>query len=379
MGAKFIIDGDRVSYSMIGNSPWEPLAEVISRIKMVADTWANEKLTSERRSQISNIAIGDPGIKEFLAGKDFEIGQITPYVSEDTLKEIHYIVSIDIPKQNQTDLQLAVTVNATQKKVDNIQVNLGYTAYSDEVKIKIQQIALSDPIVQELIGDRGYKIADIVRDSWQENIEGKTVINIFPKVEIWLQPAISNILNVFVDLKGERVVKIFNESHLSPSLLESSGSDRDFTLTVNIPKTTYRVGEIAEAILTLSYNGDQSVELSSTSGQYFDLLIRDDQNNIIYQWERYNAGLPTYFPAPTEPIQPPPPLNMIPEHPFKETINPGQSITHRLEFSLPKAGTYYFCGRNFGGWDFGDVLADYPNGTGYGLYIEAPFIVIDAR
>ena len=379
MGAKFIIDGDRVSYGMIGNSPWEPLTEVISRIRRVADTWANEKLTDERRSQLANIATGDSGIKEFLAGKDFEIGQVIPYVAENALTEIHYMVSIDVPKQNQPDLQLAVIVNATQKKVDKIQVNLGYTAYSDEVKNQTQQIALADPIVQRLIGDRGYKIADIVRDSWQDNIEGKAVINIFPKVEIWLQPTISNILNVFVDLKEERVVKIFNESYISPSLLVSSDSSQDFKLTVSIPKTNYRVGELAEAILTLSYNGAQPVELSSPSGQYFDLLIRDSQNNIIYQWERYNAGLPPSLPAPTESIQPPPPLTMIPKYPFKETINPGQSITSRLEFSLLKAGTYYLRGRNFGGWDFGEVLCKYPNGGGYGLHIEAPFIVIEAR
>jgi len=64
---------------------------------------------------------------------------------------------------------------------------------------------------------------------------------------------------------------------------------------------------------------------------------------------------------------------------FKETINPGQSITKSLEFSLPKAGTFYIEGRNFGGWDYGQVLASYPDGSGYGLYIDTPFIVINAH
>lgn len=78
--------------------------------------------------------------------------------------------------------------------------------------------------------------------------------------------------------------------------LESTASDRDFTLTIHIPKTDYQVGEIAEATLTLSYNGDQPVELTSPGGQYFDLLIRDGQGNIVYHWERQEYGPPTFTP-----------------------------------------------------------------------------------
>ncbi len=36
-------------------------------------------------------------------------------------------------------------------------------------------------------------------------------------------------------------------------------------------------------------------------------------------------------------------------------------------------------GRNFGGWDYGQVLVDYPDGHGYGLYMDTPFIAIEAR
>jgi hypothetical protein len=378
MGAKFTIDGDSVIYSLIGNSYW-PLTDVMSRIRTVNDTWADEKFTAERRSQIENMVLGDQGIQEFLAGKDFEIGQVTPYVKEEALTDLYYMLSIYVPKQNSYDVLLVVQVNATRKKVDQIIVHAGNMAYSDEVEYNIRQIALSDPVVKGLIGERSYKIAGITRDSWQDNIGNKAVINIFPKVEIWLQPVISNILNVFVDEKGEKVVKIYNESHLSPSPLESHITDRDFTLSVSIPKTNYQVGEIAEAVLTLTYNGAQPVELNSTGGQYFDLLTRDGQNNTAYQWERYQAGLPANLPAPADPVQPAPPLTAMPERPYKETLHPGQSITGRLQFSLPEAGTYYLRGRNFGGWDFGDIMAIYPDGSGYGLYIEAPFIVIEVH
>jgi hypothetical protein len=378
MGAKFIINGEHISYGLIGNSPQEKLAEVISRIKIVADTWAKEKLTNERMTQLTKIATGDSGIKEFLNGKDFEIGQILPTVEQEALSEIRYMVSINIPKNNQPEVQLSAMVNFTRQKVDKIQVNLGYTEYQVEVINQLKQIALADPIVQGLIGNRAYNIAGVNQDSWQDNIDGKTVINIYPKVEIWLQPEISNILSVYVGKSGQ-VVKIFNESYISLAALESNDSDRDFKLSVQIPKAEYSAGELVKATLTLSYFGGQPVELSSPTGHYFDLLIRDDQNNIIYQWERLQAGLPASLPAPTTVIQPSPGLTGLLQNSSKVTLNPGESVTSDLEFMAPSAGIYYLRGRNFGSWDFGEIFASYPNGSGYGLHLEAPFIFIQAR
>jgi hypothetical protein len=269
-------------------------------------------------------------------------------------------------------------VNFTRQKVDKIRVNLGYTEYQVEVINQLKQIALADPIVQGLIGNRAYNIAGVNQDSWQDNIDGKTVINIYPKVEIWLQPEISNILSVYVGKSGQ-VVKIFNESYISLAALESNDSDRDFKLSVQIPKAEYSAGELVKATLTLSYFGGQPVELSSPTGRYFDLLIRDDQNNIIYQWERLQAGLPASLPAPTTVIQPSPGLTGLLQNSSKVTLNPGESVTSDLEFMAPSAGIYYLRGRNFGSWDFGEIFASYPNGSGYGLHLEAPFIFIQAR
>jgi hypothetical protein len=377
IGAKFVIEGDQVIYRLMGNSPPQPLTEVISRIKTVASAWAGEKLTDEHRSQVINLAVGEPGIKDFLAGRDFKINQVIPSVREDALAEIFYTVPIEVLNMDRIDVELAVRVNATRKKVENIQVN-AYTAYSDAEQNEIRQIALANPVVKGMIGGSAYKIGSIIiKDSWQDNVQGKIEINVFPKIEILLQPTISNILNVFVDPEAGKVVKIINESYISPEPLESSASRQDFNLSVKIPKTRYRVGETAVASLTLLYIGTGPVELSSPGGQYFDLIIRDDQNNIVYQWERYEAGLPASLPAPAEITAPPPPLTAIPENPVQETIGPGQSITANLEFSIPKAGTYYLSGRNYGGWGFGQILASYPGGGGYGLSLESPFVVID--
>jgi hypothetical protein len=380
LGAKFIIDGDQVYYGIIAESPREQLTDVISKIEIVAKTWGNEKLDDERRSQLVDLATNDPGIQAFLAGNSFEIGQILPLVIEAAPTEIHYMVSLNIPKNNQPDVQLAVTVNVTQKRVERIQVNLAYTDYAVEVKNQIQGIALSDPIVQGLIGKRGYKIGDISRDSWQDSIEGKSAINIYPRIEILLQPTVSNLLNVFVDLKSGQVVRIFNESYLSPVPLESSDLIHYFRLVVKIPKTDYQAGEFVKATLTLNYSGDQPIELSSPSGYYLDLLVRDEQNNIVYQWERYESGLLPSLPTATQEIQTPvPPLNAVPENQFKTILNPGESINAELEFSVPKAGTYYLSGRIFGGWDFGEVMAQFPAGGGYGLHIEGAFMVIEVH
>jgi hypothetical protein len=214
-----------------------------------------------------------------------------------------------------------------------------------------------------VIGGRGYKVApDTIRDGWQETIEGKVYFYIFPRVELWLQPTISDIVDIYVDLDQEKVVKIFTESHLSPMPLQSSTTDRDFTLAIEIPETDYEAGETAEATLTMSYHGDVPVEIMAPGSQYFDLIIRDGQGDIVYQWERQEFG------------PPPPALDW-----YKETIQPGQIITRRLEFSIPQAGTYYIVGRNFGGWDYGQCLVEYPDGGGYGLYMDTPYILITAH
>jgi hypothetical protein len=112
----------------------------------------------------------------------------------------------------------------------------------------------------------------------------------------------------------------------------------------------------------MSYNGDGPVEITAPGSQYFDLIIRDGQGNIVYHWERQEFG------------PPPPSLDW-----YKETLQPGQTITKRLEFSVPQAGTFYLEGRNFGGWDYGQVLVDYPDGHGHGLYMDTPFIIIKVR
>ena len=360
--SKYIIQDGKVQFGMFGYAPWEPLDEVIARIKAVAETWADEELTEERKAEVIGIALDDPGIKEYLTGKDYEIGSVGPYTRETVPGEIRYLVSIDIPKRHWPEWEFAVVVNATGKKVDDIRVTLFDKELAEEEKNQALQIALADGTVQELIGDRSYKMANISKGSCQETREGKTSFYIVPKVELWLQPTLSENLEVYVDLDQKKVVRIFTESWLSPMPLESTASDRDFTLTLRIPETDYQVGEIAEATLTLSYAGDQPVELTAPGGQYFDLLIKDGQGNNAYHWERQEYG------------PPPPPLPTV-----RQTIAPGQSITSRLKFSIPQAGTFYIRGRNFGGWNFGQVLATYPDASGYGLYIDTPFVVITAR
>jgi len=78
MGAKYIINDSRVRYGMIGSSPWQPLDKAVARIKAIAETWAGEKLTPERETEIIRIATNYPGISEYLADKSYET-QVAPY------------------------------------------------------------------------------------------------------------------------------------------------------------------------------------------------------------------------------------------------------------------------------------------------------------
>ena len=362
MGAKYIIDDGRVRFGMYGYSPWEPLDEAVARIKAVAETWADEELTPGREAEVIGIAMNYPGISEYLAGRNYET-KVGPYTRGIEPSIIRYMVSMYLREKPEIRQDLRVVVNATQQKVEDIIFNVIEHGLIEEEENQALQIALADETVQEVIGDRGYKVApDIIRDGWQETREGKVYFYIFPKVELWLQPTISDIVEIYVDLNQKKVVKIFTESHLSPMPLQSSDTDRDFTLSIKIPKTDYKVGETAEAILSLSYTGEVPVEITAPGSQYFDLIIRDGQGNIVYHWERQEFG----FPAPAFDW-------------FKETVQPGQTITKRLEFSLPQVGTFYLAGRNFGGWGYGQGLVDYPDGHGHGLYIDTPFIVIKAH
>jgi hypothetical protein len=361
MGAKYIIDDGRIRYGMYADSPWEPLDETVARIKAVAETWADEELTPERENELTEVAMNHPEISEYLAGRSYET-RVGPYTRGVAPGVIRYLVSFIFRGEDEVSQDLRLVVNATEQRVEDIIFTIIDHTLTEEEESQTLQIALADETVKEVMGGRSYKESPgIIRDGWYETVDGKVHFYIFPKVELWLQPTVSDILEIYVDLDREKVVKIFTESHLSPMPLRSSETDRDFTLTIEIPATDYRVGETAEATLTMSYHGEEPVEITAPGSQYLNLTIRDGQGNIIYNWERQEFG-----PPPTA-------LDW-----YKETLQPGQAITKCLEFSVPQAGTFYLEGRNFGGWDYGQVLVDYPDGHGYGLYMETPYILITA-
>lgn len=363
MGAKFIIDEGRIRYGMYAYSPWGPLDETIARIKAVAETWADEELTPEREDELTRIAMNHPGISEYLADRSYET-RVAPYTRGVEPGVIRYLVSFIFRGEDEINQDIRLVVNATEQRVEDIIFTVVDNSLTEEEKNKTLQIALADETVKEVMGGRGYKESPgIIRDGWDETVDGKVHFYIFPKVELLLQPTVSDILEIYVDLNQNKVVKIFTESHLSPIPLRSSETDRDFTLTIEIPAADCEVGKTAEATLTMSYHGDVPAEITAPGSQYFNITIRDGQGNIVYNWERQEFG--------------PPPLAL---DWYKETLQPGQAITKRLEFSMPQAGTFYLEGRNFGGWDYGQVLMEYPDGHGgYGLYMETPYILITAH
>jgi hypothetical protein len=366
---------------------YEPVSldEALSKISLVAKAWAGEELTESRKQEIVDIAFGEPGVARSLFGKEYQVTEVTPWVGErDTLDQVLYAVHTYVPSQNDWEYAFRVLVNATQNRVDDILWN--YQSEVDE-KRQAMDLATSDAMVQELIGERTYEFArhcEVCWDSWQETWEGGTNFYIYPKVTIELLPNIpvkSTVLRGFVDLNENEVIKIIAESWVSPMSLESIKAERDFTLTVSIPKAEYQIGETAEASLTLSYYGDESVALSGPGGEYF-MLIKDEQGNTIYEWQvdKYGPPPPREVPPPGEQgVTPPPEPNQDVVPAIEEPILPGQSITRSLQFKTLQAGKLYLEGRIFGGWGFGYVGVHYPDGHGEGLYIDTPFIAISVE
>jgi hypothetical protein len=366
IGAKFTIQDNSIRNATLGDSHWESLDEAISRIKAAAETWSGEVLTPDRRAQIQGIALDDASVKEFLLGKESEVINVTPYLVESMPGEIRYAVEIQSPSQQRWETDLVVIVNATRKRVDNLILNVNSTEFTEADKNETQRIALADKTVQEIIGNRGYEISSTSRDYWQEMQGEITLFHIFPVVELFLYPRGSENLYVFVDLDQQSVVKIFTESRLSQKPLESIGVDRDFTLTISIPKTEYRVGEDAEAVMTLKYTGNSPVELSSPGGEYFNLFIKDKQNNFIYNWrdEKYQSSGQSASSLPA----------------VNETIEPGWSATSRLQFRVLKSGTLYLKGLTFNdGYGYQVTVSRPQSSGGFGVNADTPFLVIQAR
>ena len=367
---------------------YEPVSldEALSKIGLVAKTWAGEELTESRKQEIADIAFSGPGIARSLFGKEYQVTEVSPWLwGRDTLDQVLYAVHTYVPSKNDREYAFIILVNATQNKVEDILWD--YHSEVDE-ESQAMDLASSDEMVKELIGERPYELARycaVCWDSWQETGEGGTNFYIYPKVTIELLPNIpvkSTVLRVFVDLDENEVIKIISESWLSPMTLESEESEHDFTLTVSIPKAEYQVSETAEATLTLSYHGDEPVALRSLDGEYFNLLIKDEQGDTIYEWQvdKYGPPPPREVPPPGEDgVTPPPEPNQDIVPAIEESISPGQPITRSLQFKILQAGKLYLEGTIFGGWGFGDVGVHYPDGHGEGLNIDTPFIVIFAE
>lgn len=341
-----------------------PLDEAIAKIKLVADTWADEEFTDKRKQQIMDIAFSEPGIATSLSGKTYEVTEVRPWLwAGHALDQILYAVHTYVPNKNGREYYFIALVNATQNNVEDILWD-----YYSEVEEKEQAIdvALSDTMVEELIGERGYEFArycDVCWDSWLET--NADTYYIYPKVTIELlpnRPVKSDVLRVFVDLDRMEVVKIFFENWLSPATLVSSRSDRDLTMTLQLPKLEYEIGENIEATLSLSCDQDSCL-VKAVDGQFFDLMIQDDQGNVIYHWAKEHLGNASPYELPT----------------VSETIEHDMPLTQVFQFSLESAGTYYVSGgdmpiRGFNNWDLASVYYD-----GSSTDLNTPSLIINVR
>jgi hypothetical protein len=211
---KFAIQNGQVSDAMFAGSQSEPLDVAIARIKAAASTWAGESLTPDRETQVLSIALNDPAIKAFLAGRQYETTGISPYLVGQVSGVIRYEIGIVVPESDPSGFiaELTVVVNVTQNKVDDIALNPGWDfglTVSD--KNEAITIALADTAIKEILQNRSYDIGYVFWDSWQEQHNSITFFYILPEVQIFLNPRGTLNLDIFVDLNLKKVVKVFKE------------------------------------------------------------------------------------------------------------------------------------------------------------------------
>ena len=271
---------------------------------------------------------------------------------------------------------MIIIVNMTTNKVDEIKLDVNSNELEEIEKNEVLQIALASESVQKVIDGRGYEVYLITMGSWQEVQDGKTMFHIFPSVELFLYPRGSENLKAFVDLEQKKVVRIEIDASIPLQSLERSAAENNFTLTLSLPRKEYQVGETVEATMTLIYSGLTPLQLRSPGGEYFDILIRDSQDKIIYRWsyEKYpNAAYPLNVnPTPPEPGTPLLPL-------IKEDITSGFTVSRTLEFCISQPGSFYVKGSTLHCRDGSQVGATKPDGSGFGVNVSTPFITIQVN
>lgn len=180
-----------------------------------------QTLTEEEKSEAIELAIKDPEVKKWLDER-YEIYGVISLSAE---KESGGMCMVYVLTQKQKlpwvlGITLGVPVDLVRKEAQGgcINFELKLASLTENQKEEVLRIALADPEVLEMIGDKEYEIPDVRVEYWESSHKGKSSFHAYPAVSMNVNPdpKLPGIFAiVYVDLEDGEVIKIFTNPRKS--------------------------------------------------------------------------------------------------------------------------------------------------------------------
>jgi len=171
-----------------------------------------QTLTEEEKSTAIELAIMDLEVKEWL-DKGYEIYEVVSLGEESGGMCMVYVLTQKQKLPWVLGITLGVPVDLVRKEAQGgcINFELELAPLTENQKEKVLRIALADPEVLEMIGDKEYEIQDVRVEYWESSHKGKSSFHAYPAVSMNVNPdpKLTGIFAiVYVDLESEEVVEI---------------------------------------------------------------------------------------------------------------------------------------------------------------------------
>jgi hypothetical protein len=172
-----------------------------------------QALTEEEKSTAIELAINDPKVKKWL-GKGYEVYEVVPLEDKSSCMCMVYILT----KEQKLPWVLGITIGVPvdfihgEAKGGCINFDLNLASLTGTQKEEVLGIALANPKVLEMIGDKEYEIQDVRVEYWECCSGGKCSFNAYPAVSINVNPdpELLRFINIYVNLESKEVVKILS-------------------------------------------------------------------------------------------------------------------------------------------------------------------------
>jgi hypothetical protein len=198
-----------------------------------------QTLTEEEKSEAIELAINDPEVKKWLD----EGYEIYGAISLSAENESGGMCMVYVLTQKQKlpwalGITLGVPVDLVRKEAQGgcINFDMKLASLTENQKEEVLRIALADPEVLEMIGDKEYEIQDVRVEYWERSHKGKSSFHAYPAVSMNVNPdpKLTGIFAiVYVDLENGAVIKIFTNPR--KSLPPSDGQSTKIEPTKEVP------------------------------------------------------------------------------------------------------------------------------------------------